>query len=53
MQLRVRGRGFDIYCEDATDVTLDGYGIPVVRGRTADREELRRGFMVTGVALPA
>jgi hypothetical protein len=45
LQLRVRGRAFDVYCEDRTDVTLDGYGVPVACGRTATREDLRRGWM--------
>jgi hypothetical protein len=47
LQLRVRGRAFDVYCEDRTDVTLDGYGVPVVCGRTATRGDLRRGWMST------
>ena len=46
LQLRIRGRAFDVYCEHPSDVTLDGYGIPVVSGRTADRAELQRGWMV-------
>lgn len=50
LQLRVRGRPFDVYCEDRSDVTLDGYGIPVVSGRTAGREDLRRGWMSAGSA---
>ncbi len=45
LQLRVRGRMFDVYCADRTDVTLDGYGIPVVNGRTASRSDLAQGWM--------
>jgi hypothetical protein len=45
MQLRVRNRPFDIYCEDPTDVTLDGYGIPVLNGMTASRQHLDQGWM--------
>ena len=45
LQLRIRGRWFDVYCECPSDVTLDGYGIPVVCGRTATREELERGWV--------
>lgn len=47
MQLKVRGKPFDIYCEHRTDVTLDGRGIPVVNGRTASTAELAQGWMVT------
>ncbi len=53
LQLRVRGQAFDVYCEDPTDVTLDGYGIPVLSGRTASREELRRGWMASGAPVLA
>jgi hypothetical protein len=45
VQLRVRGRAFDIYCTDPTDVTLDGYGIPVVEGLTVSPAELSQGWM--------
>jgi len=44
LQLRVRGKPFDVYCEDRSDVTLDGIGIPVVNGHTVGREDLRRGW---------
>jgi hypothetical protein len=44
LQLRVRGRPFDVYCEDPGDVTLDGIGIPVVNGHTVSRDDLRRGW---------
>ncbi len=44
MQLRVRGKPFDIYCEHSSDVTLDGIGIPVVNGRTVGRADLARGW---------
>jgi hypothetical protein len=44
LQLRIRGRPFDIYCEDPSDVTLDGMGIPVINGHTVSREDLRRGW---------
>ena len=44
MQLRVRGKPFDIYCEHSSDVTLDGIGIPVINGHTVSREDLRRGW---------
>jgi hypothetical protein len=44
LQLRVRGRPFDVYCEDPSDVTLDGIGIPVVSGYTVSREHLKRGW---------
>ena len=44
LQLRVRGRPFDIYCEHSSDVTLDGIGIPVVNGRTVGRQDLARGW---------
>ena len=47
LQLRIRGRAFDVYCEHPTDVTLDGYGIPVVQGHTATRDELSRGWVST------
>ena len=47
LQLRVRGCPFDVYCEHPTDVTLDGYGIPVVDGHTATRGDLRRGWMAS------
>lgn len=49
MQLRVRGRAFDVYCDHPTDVTLDGYGIPVVCGHVATKQDLRRGWMSAGV----
>jgi hypothetical protein len=45
MQLRVRGCAFDVYCDHPTDVTLDGYGIPVVNGVTASPEQLAQGWM--------
>jgi hypothetical protein len=45
LQLRVRGQAFDVYCDHPSDVTLDGYGIPVVCGRTATRDELRNGWV--------
>jgi len=45
LQLRVRGRWFDVYCDHHTDVTLDGYGVPVVNGQTASRADLARGWM--------
>jgi hypothetical protein len=45
LQLRIRGAGFDIYCEDRTDVTLDAFGVPVVGARTATRAELKQGWM--------
>ena len=48
LQLRVRGRPFDVYCEDRTDVTLDSFGIPVVAGRTATAEDLALGWIVVG-----
>jgi hypothetical protein len=44
-QLRVRGRPFDVYCDDPSDVTLDGFGIPVVRGVTANHQHLSQGWM--------
>ncbi len=44
LQLRVRGKPFDIYCEHSSDVTLDGIGIPVVNGRTVGRQDLARGW---------
>lgn len=44
MQLRIRGKPFDVYCEDPSDVTLDGIGIPVINGHTVAREDLRRGW---------
>lgn len=44
LQLRVRGKPFDVYCEDRSDVTLDGIGIPVVNGHTVGKEDLRRGW---------
>ncbi|MGI8713546.1 MAG: hypothetical protein ACR2NR_10265 [Solirubrobacteraceae bacterium] len=44
MQLRVRGRRFDIYCGHVTDVTLDARGLPVVAGLTVDADDLRRGW---------
>jgi hypothetical protein len=46
IQLRIRGRPFDVYCQDPTDVTLDAFGIPVVCGRTASRTDLKRGWLV-------
>lgn len=46
VQLRIRGKAFDVYCEHRTDVTLDGRGIPVVHGRTATKPELAQGWMV-------
>ncbi len=49
MQLRVRGRAFDVYCDHPTDVTLDGYGLPVVCGHVASKHDLRRGWMSVGV----
>ena len=49
MQLRVRGRGFDVYCDHPTDVTLDGYGVPVVCGHVASKQDLGRGWMSVGV----
>ena len=48
LQLRVRGRPFDVYCEDRSDVTLDAFGIPVVAGHTATAEELTLGWIVVG-----
>ena len=44
LQLRIRGRAFDVYCEDPSDVTLDGVGIPVINGRTVSGEDLKRGW---------
>jgi hypothetical protein len=44
LQLRVRARPFDIYCQHPTDVTLDGRGIPVVNGHTVGPEDLARGW---------
>jgi hypothetical protein len=44
MQLRVRGHSFDVYCDHATDVTLDGYGMPVVHGHTVSTADLTRGW---------
>jgi len=44
LQLRVRGKPFDIYCQHSSDVTLDGVGIPVINGQTASREDLARGW---------
>ena len=44
LQLRVRGRPFDVYCEHSSDVTLDGVGIPVVNGHTVTQEDLKRGW---------
>ena len=52
LQLRVRGRPFDVYCDDPTDVTLDGYGVPVVCGRTAGRDDLDRGWIAVGIDAP-
>jgi hypothetical protein len=47
LQLRVRGQAFDVYCDHPSDVTLDGYGIPVVCGHTATRGDLRNGWIST------
>jgi hypothetical protein len=44
LQLRIRARPFDIYCEHPTDVTLDGRGIPVINGHTVGPEDLARGW---------
>ena len=44
MQLRIRGKAFDVYCEDPSDVTLDGIGVPVINGHTVAREDLKRGW---------
>jgi hypothetical protein len=44
LQLRVRGKPFDVYCEHASDVTLDGMGIPVINGHTVTGEDLKRGW---------
>jgi hypothetical protein len=52
VQVRVRGRPFDIYCDDRTDVTLDGKGLPVVCGVTVSREELSRGWYATPTKCP-
>jgi hypothetical protein len=45
VQLRIRGRPFDVYCDHYTDVTLDGRGVPVVCGRTVEPADLRRGWI--------
>ena len=45
LQLRIRGRAFDVYCDHPSDVTLDGYGIPVVCGQSATRRDLARGWI--------
>lgn len=50
LQLRIRGRPFDVYCDHPTDVTLDGLGLPVVAGRTATKQDLRRGWLVASDA---
>jgi hypothetical protein len=50
LQLRVRGKPFDVYCEHSSDVTLDGIGIPVVSGRTVSREDLARGWFDSRLA---
>lgn len=44
LQLRIRGRAFDVYCEHPSDVTLDGIGIPVINGRTVSADDLKRGW---------
>lgn len=51
LQLRVRGRQFDVYCDHRTDVTLDGYGLPVVSGYTVSAADLRRGWFDSDVSL--
>ncbi len=53
LQLRVRGKPFDIYCEHPSDVTLDGMGIPVINGQTAGRESLRCGWFDSTLAAHA
>jgi hypothetical protein len=50
LQLRIRGRPFDVYCDHPTDVTLDGLGLPVVAGRTATKNDLRRGWLVASTS---
>jgi hypothetical protein len=47
LQLRVRGRPFDVYCDHPSDVTLDGYGIPVVAGLVASKQHLAQGWMAS------